>query len=517
MEDELPREDQFLEASISRTTMIRYLFVTALLFICAIGRMPFVHAAQVETEAAKEAETEVSRIEVFDELDKKPVVTSRAEEIFSIDSAATEIKRLSDLIISKIKSSEKEIANARKQVQRRYAAQVEAVKRSPQDEFETVAQLKTRKVQQLMEHARDRDAELAKAEGIRPVVLAEIEALYLRIKSLDEREYVLGGESVASELGRYNADQRKFPVSLHSKTRSVKLEFKGIIPLPVEQAKLFKQQWHAGLIRPEVKTRLGRNKLELALINHADNTRLTLHGTMFLTPEMLVSEEAAAKLIGEMIPIPGRDFEIGRTEVTQQQWQAVIGKNPSRFKGDNLPVDTVSWNDVQLYLSKLNEMTGKQYRLPTEAEWVFACYGGKKTKYCGSDNLDDVAWYDDNSASRTRPVGGKKASAYGLYDMTGNVREWVRDGDKGRRVLLGGRGTAPQSTCEATIAASMNRRTATTIAAYAWPERCLRFLDVGYPKARTTASLQCTNRLPSTIQVGSGDEWSDSLCCNCGR
>lgn len=408
--------------------------------------MPYVHAEQAETETAKEAETaeaEVSRFEVFDELDHKPVVTPSAQEISSIDSAAKEIKRLSDLILSKINSSEKEIANARKQIQRRYTAQTEAVKRSPQDEFETVAQFKTRKIQQLMERARERDADLAKAEAIRLVVQAEIEALYLRIKSLDEREYVLGGESIASELGRYNADLRRFPVRLYSKTRNVKLELKGIIPLPVEQAKLFKQQWHAGSIKPEVKARLGRNKLELALVNQADNTRLTLHGSMFLTPEMLVSEEAAAKLIGEMIPIPDKDFEIGRTEVTQEQWQAVMGKNPSRYKGDNLPVDTVSWNDVQLYLSKLNEKTGKQYRLPTEAEWTLACYGGKKTEYCGSDNIDAVAWYDDNSGGRPHPVAAKKANAYGLYDMTGNVREWVRDGDKYRRVLMGGAWFSP--------------------------------------------------------------------------
>ena len=124
------------------------------------------------------------------------------------------------------------------------------------------------------------------------------------------------------------------------------------------------------------------------------------------------------------------NYYIGKYEVTQALWQAVMGNNPSRFKGDNLPVECVSWNDCQEFLSKLNSVTGKKFRLPTEAEWEYAARGGKKSRGCqysGSNNLSDVAWYTDNSGSKTHIVGSKQANELGIYDMTGNVLEWCKD------------------------------------------------------------------------------------------
>ena len=124
------------------------------------------------------------------------------------------------------------------------------------------------------------------------------------------------------------------------------------------------------------------------------------------------------------------DYYIGKYEVTQALWQAVMGSNPSHFKGDDLPVEQVSWNDCQDFISKLNAMTGKRFRLPSEAEWEYAARGGKKSRgyqYSGSNTLGDVAWYEGNSGSKTHAVGTKQPNELGIYDMTGNVWEWCQD------------------------------------------------------------------------------------------
>ena len=124
------------------------------------------------------------------------------------------------------------------------------------------------------------------------------------------------------------------------------------------------------------------------------------------------------------------DYYMGKYEVTQALWQAVMNSDPSYFKGDNLPVEQVSWDDCQEFLSKLNSITGKTFRLPTEAEWEYAARGGKKSRgyqYSGSNNLSDVAWYFDNSGSKTHAVGTKQPNELGIYDMSGNVDEWCQD------------------------------------------------------------------------------------------
>ena len=152
-------------------------------------------------------------------------------------------------------------------------------------------------------------------------------------------------------------------------------------------------------------------------------------------------------------------FSIGKFEVTQREWQAIMGSNPSYFKGDTLPVEQVSWNDAQTFVARLSARTGKRYRLPSEAEWEYAARAGSTGDYSfGNDpsQLGQHAWFRENSGRQTRPVGQKLANAFGLHDVHGNVWEWVQDcwnasyagapldgsawerGDCSRRLLRGG-------------------------------------------------------------------------------
>ena len=123
-------------------------------------------------------------------------------------------------------------------------------------------------------------------------------------------------------------------------------------------------------------------------------------------------------------------FYLGEFPVTQAVWRAVMGDNPSRFRGDNRPVEMVSWNDAQRFIERLNIQTGQTFRLPTEAEWEYAARGGARSegcRYAGSDRLDEVGWNEGNSYGETKPVGLKLPNELGLHDTSGNVWEWCHD------------------------------------------------------------------------------------------
>jgi len=124
------------------------------------------------------------------------------------------------------------------------------------------------------------------------------------------------------------------------------------------------------------------------------------------------------------------DFYIGKHEVTQGQWRKIMGANPSRFNrcGDNCPVEQVSWTEAGEFINRLNSIAGTKFRLPTEAEWEYACRsGGKEESFCGGNDIDSLAWHNGNSGGKTHPVGGKRPNDLGIFDMSGNVWEWVYD------------------------------------------------------------------------------------------
>ena len=170
-------------------------------------------------------------------------------------------------------------------------------------------------------------------------------------------------------------------------------------------------------------------------VNDGQNKVYTVNGVSFKMIEVkggtfqMGSDDVIAMLVHQ---VTLSDYYISETEVTQELWSAVMGSNPSYFTGNmQRPVEQVTWNDCKTFISKLNQLTGETFRLPTEAQWEYAARGGNKSKgytYSGSNEIDEVAWYYDNNSDRTtHPVKTKAPNELGIYDMSGNVDEWCSD------------------------------------------------------------------------------------------
>ena len=168
----------------------------------------------------------------------------------------------------------------------------------------------------------------------------------------------------------------------------------------------------------------------LLLIRQGDIEMVRVKGGCYQMGDAFGDGGAAEKPVHQVCV---DDFSIGKYVVTQAQWQAVMGNNPSYFKacGGNCPVEQVSWEDAQEFIWQLNDQTGKNYRLPYEAEWEYAARsGGKREQWAGTSNLAELgayAWYEGNSGKQTHPVGTRRPNGLGLYDMSGNVWEWCED------------------------------------------------------------------------------------------
>ena len=220
--------------------------------------------------------------------------------------------------------------------------------------------------------------------------------------------------------------------SLSPGSHSIRIKFSGYEDI-TEYVSIYSDCSYSFDLIPIDYSKTGAQEYNISkVINNIDSEMIHVKGSTFTMGATFeqYGESETDEYPAHQVTLS--DYYLSKYEVTQEMWLAVMGYNPSHFKGDlKRPVEMVSWEDCQTFLTKLNQMTGKNYRLPTEAEWEYAARGGDSSKcykYSGSDNIADVAWFFRNSQITTHPVGTQSPNELGLYDMSGNVWEWCQDG-----------------------------------------------------------------------------------------
>jgi formylglycine-generating enzyme required for sulfatase activity len=410
------------------------------------------------------------------EIDAQAYTAENTESIDEIEQRISDLERKAEMQKAENKS-------ALEDFEKKYPAL------QPKGEFEKQAAFEEREKKYAEQKATEKSSLETGESGKINTISDAIEKVKTYKATIEDRTYQRYYSTDGLRLSQYESEGEYFPVSMEIKEGEFDFTFYGTLKIPIDVAPDFKQKLGDGRLSLSYKNKAivvsvnGRKtkrfyeftgiKLRFREKDYDMEGKFTLPGYVTSSKEYReyqseMAEEArkaeaekarfaeekraaeAAKkaeerLTKDMVYVEGGTFMMGdydkhsvtvnsfyiqKTEVTQAQWMAIMGNNPSRFIGDDLPVEQVNWSDCQEYIRKLNQKTGGNYRLPTEAEWEYAARGGNKSQgytYSGSNNIDEVAWYGGNSGNRTQWVGTKGANELGIYDMSGNVSEWCSD------------------------------------------------------------------------------------------